>query len=435
MPILHLSILSGACAVVVNQSSFMEQPAQQNDSIRDFWQSEDDAYNRGFEQGVRQTAEHLSYEHDLQIQRLRQELNQWKGSTLVLVHEVNQIRDGLVKHAGVLREKHLWFELLVFWVGLPAGTMNFLLGSTDHFYKMLVNASDVCVQDMDVCSTFIDKISPENLGIHADGWNLLFVVTHFVQEFVPRHIQTDWINRILSKMLPGDILQNYMVNHDNPGTAFHRSMQQPLEIAKTFARHRHIPAGHFLVADGKDSLGNDIFFDFLSPVMRSVRTENLDMPLMILKAFIDKFCFKLKMLRMTCKFLSKALKRDEILPTNNNANVLFSLPKEVLTKIGKHVATLYVAHNRVGDDVLPDGSIHLGGAHGNMSVKQVLSRVRGERRDVGEHHILQGRLRCNLMNIFQMYKNHFLSRDAAKTKKLEEMLNNPMAFEELPFDY
>ncbi len=432
MSFLHLSILSCACAVVVKQTSFMEQPAREDEPCGDFLKSLDDEYKRGFEEGVQQTEKRLKGEHDAQIQQLQNQLRQKED-------EANQIRGTLLDRAGVLVEKESWAELLAFWAGLPADTMNSLLGSTGHLHEMLYDASsdaftdDSSMRDIDMWSTFISKITPENLGIHADGWNLLYVVTTFLG--VADESKVELINRILSKMRPSDVVAQDTVNENGDhGTAFHKSTLKSLEIAKAFARHRNIPAGHFLIADQMHihvpSNGeNDILFPLLTPLMYSVGTENLDMPLMLLKAFIDKFCFKLKMLRMTCKFLSKALKRDEILPKNNSANVLFSLPKEVLTKIGQHVATVDIAHNHVGDCVLPDDSINLVGAHGNMSVQQVLSDIIAERIHNDDH------ANCNLFSLFLMHKDSFLSRDAAKTKKLEDMISNPMAFEELPFDY
>ncbi len=428
MSILHLSILSGVCAVVVDQTSFMEQPAGEDDSCGDFLKSLENAYHRGFEEGVRQTEERLKLEYDAQIQQLLNHFNE------------NQIRYGLKEVADVLVRKASWAGLLALWAGLPADTMNFLLGSTDHLREMLNDASSYAftdgfrsMRDIYMWSTFISKITPENLGIHADGWNLVFVVTTFLA--IPDQPKVDFIHRMLDKMRPFDILaQDTELDVEDHGTAFHRSTRKSLAVAKAFARHKKVAAGHFLVADKMhihlSSNGeNDIFSNLLTPVMYSLETENLDMPLMLLKAFIDKFCFKLKMLRMTCKFLSKALKRDGILPTNNNANVLFALPKEVLTNIGQHVATLYVAHNRVGDCVLPDDSIYFVGTHRNVSVQQVLFFVCGERTHDGQEEY------WGLFGFFLMHKDSLLSRDAAKTKKLEDMIKNPMAYEELPFDY
>ncbi len=447
MSILHLSILSSAHAVVAEQTtSFMECPPQQHDPLDDVSVPElfnaqclADAFHSGFQEGVRHTEQRLHCQYKAQLKAQMKQLAEALAHSHVLAD--NRGRGPNYSWA--------WGELLTFWASLPADTMNFLLHSTDHLFDMLHDSHLIEeVSNTDVWSRFVDKISPQNLGMSAGGWTLLYCVTYFLD--VSDQSKVNMINRILSKMDPMDVLIQNEKSGDwdgDHGIAFHKSTQKSLDVAKAFARHRNVSAGHFLVADklikshlfNPSTSQNDVFLKFLTPLMYSLEwsdwkpRSSIDICMMLLKAFIDKFCIKLKMLRMTCKFLSKALKRDAMLPTNNSANVLLGLPKEVLTKIGQHVATLYIAHNCVGDDDdLPDDSINLDGAPGNLSVKQALSRVHADVQSYDEDGNPQEPRPCNLMDIFQMYK----AGDAqAETKQLEDMLNNPMAFEELPFNY
>ncbi len=259
------------------------------------------------------------------------------------------------------------------------------------------------------------------------------------------------VSTLLDKMSQDYILTRDFFEHPDhvadqryTGTAFHYASCAPIEIAEVFARHKNIPASHFLVGTKTVQQLNNAFGDaYWTPLERTIPVgttplmhvfdhgkhipqTDLIQAIIYLKIFVDKACRNLKLLRCTCSHLNNILSKSrckesiKMLQTipriNTDQSLLSTIPGDILFRM--------ISFG--GEKILPHWS--------GKTVKEILHSVRNNSETTNPAGQSEA-VRENLYDVFCKFKRVLIQKNGDKAvARYETMLENPMEIEEKPFD-
>ncbi len=285
-------------------------------------------------------------------------------------------------------------EALRFLRNLPACIVNTILCNRKQHWGNLMKKWDHKIKlypriDANSFLNVLSKITIDNLGIGprtlllmltGDANSNIFRGDNITFLSTVRANKLELVKSLLDKMKPDDLLIQEDDEDKCEGTAFHVSCWNWLDMAKLFARHKNVNVAHFLVGSANTFEGNISHTKYKTPIMKCMNDDNtyqaVDFRIakVVLKCFVDKFCFRLKKLRKTCKFFNHAFSQKySELPQTNKQGLLFSLPRDAFLIMMKYVAMNRVSHNRCGDNILPDHSINL--IDNNVDAEMNLTKV------------------------------------------------------------